>query len=1039
MDKSIFQIEEDFILGILYIPPAQSRFLNEDEYLNLEMEITSMCCQSSFVCLSGDMNARTSELCDFTTADKTIADIFKFDQDTINFFNQSDELSKLNINLKRISQDKNTNNNGYRLIDICINNNLFILNGRFGMDKNEGKCTFRNQSLIDYTICSVACLKLLSNFEVIITDSLYSDGHALLKWSFTTMPHLACTPKQTLNKSKPYKKWDSRKADTYASTFPVQLVNDLSSDLQPTKISINNVTNSLARAMTETARICFPVKQPKYNNPNDKPWFGPQCRDARKNYMQARKDFKRLRNNQAYLRLQQSSKNYKKVMNFHISKYKYKNANKLRNMHSSKPKDFWHYLNSIKRQTKTSSPPLQTFYDYFKNINTSEDNTDFDFHNSKFNIEDSNQMLNENISESEISLAIRGLKSGKAAGHDEIINEYINSTAPTLLPLYMKLFNTIFDSGILPESWLEGKICPIYKNKGAQSDPENYRPITVLSCLSKLFTSILNNRLTHFLDAFDLLNENQAGFRKGYSTTDHIFTLNALIELFKAKKKKLYCAFIDFSKAFDSVWRIGLWRKLLDTSVNGKFFRLVHNMYEGIKSSVSINGNNSAFFACDCGVRQGENLSPLLFSIYLNDLESYLLHKGLSGITVDINDDDIMIYLRIFTLLYADDTVLMADSPEELQSCLAHFATYCQEWKLNINIEKTKILIFGARKRPSLQFNINNTNIEVVDKYKYLGIFFSQSGSFLNARKHIVQQAKKAMTLLFIRINNLDIPVDLQLKLFDHTVLPILTYASEVWGYEKLDMVEKVHNDFLRKITMARKSTPLYMIYGELGRYPLEIIVKSRIVGFWRRIIQSNDFKLSLLLYQCLLHSGTNFSKWIQFTKNIFNQIGRPDIWTLQQNSHPQSLSRFAKKILIDQFIQSWQGQGAQSTKALIYFNFKQNFGLEKYFTAMPRKFDILFFKVRTSNHKLPIETGRWDGTEIHDRKCNLCTLNDIGDEFHYVCKCPYFAEERRKFIKPYYINRPNMLKFVELLKSNKIKTIKKLCLFMEIVFRQFH
>ena len=172
------------------------------------------------------------------------------------------------------------------------------------------------------------------------------------------------------------------------------------------------------------------------------------------------------------------------------------------------------------------------------------------------------------------------------------------------MPLYSKLFNIIFDTGILPDAWLEGKIRPIYKNKGSQLDPENYRPITILSCLGKLFTAILNNRLTKYLEHHESLHENQAGFRQGYSTTDHIYTLNSLIELFKSQKKKMFCTFIDFSKAFDTVWRIGLWEKLLSSSINGKMFRIIHNMYQGIKSSVSVKDENSPFFACDCGVRQ---------------------------------------------------------------------------------------------------------------------------------------------------------------------------------------------------------------------------------------------------------------------------------------------------------------------------------------------------------------------------------------------------------------------------------------------------
>ena len=88
-------------------------------------------------------------------------------------------------------------------------------------------------------------------------------------------------------------------------------------------------------------------------------------------------------------------------------------------------------------------------------------------------------------------------------------------------------------------------------------------------------------------------------------------------------------------------------------------------MYQGIKSSVSVRDENSFFFECDCGVRQGENLSPILFALYLNDLEHLLLHINLHGITLDINDNGIMINMRLFTLLYADDTVLMADSPKK--------------------------------------------------------------------------------------------------------------------------------------------------------------------------------------------------------------------------------------------------------------------------------------------------------------------------------------------------------------------------------------
>ena len=139
----------------------------------------------------------------------------------------------------------------------------------------------------------------------------------------------------------------------------------------------------------------------------------------------------------------------------------------------------------------------------------------------------------------------------------------------------------------------------------------------------KLFTSIINERLNSYADNIQLILENQAGFRRGMGTTDHIFSLYSLIELFKRHKMKLYCAFIDFEKAFDSVWHIGLWNKVLQNNIDGKCFKIITNMYKDIKSKVVVNGISSEMFECNIGVRQGENLSPFLFSLYLNDLEEY--------------------------------------------------------------------------------------------------------------------------------------------------------------------------------------------------------------------------------------------------------------------------------------------------------------------------------------------------------------------------------------------------------------------------------
>ena len=559
---------------------------------------------------------------------------------------------------------------------------------------------------------------------------------------------------------------------------------------------------------------------------------------------------------------------------------------------------------------------------------------------------------------------------------------------------------------------------PIYKNKGDSLNPENYRPITLLSCLGKLFTAVLNERLSNYLDENVILLENQAGFRKNYSTSDHIFVLHSLLELLKLQKKKLFCAFVDFSKAFDSDWRVGLWNKLLNNGINGKFFKVIFNLYQNIKSCITLNSSNSVFFESFIGLRQGENLSPVLFSIFLNDIELYLQAKNHTGVEFELENDDMFFYFKFLVLLYADDTAIICDRPDEFQTSLNYFVSYCKIWKLNINYDKTKIVIFGARKTDLYCFTMEETIIEIVKSYKYLGVLMSSNGSFVNARKAIHERANKAMHLLYKRIFNLNLPLDLQLKLFDSTILPIITYGCEIWGYESLELFERIHNQFLRTITKCRKSTPMYMLYGELGRYPIAISIKTRVISFWARIIHGNPDKFVNVIYQKLIQVGEQKFKWTRNIKTILQEIGRNDIWINQKEHVPTNIKQIVRKNLKDQFLQKWHNSLEGSSKGLNYKLLKHEHKFEEYLTLLPPSKYIPLIKFRAANHFLPVETLRWQGIHISERKCMLCDEQDTADELHYLLKCKHFEQQCKLYIKPYYYKRPNILKFKDLFSS---------------------
>lgn len=539
------------------------------------------------------------------------------------------------------------------------------------------------------------------------------------------------------------KAWDSRKADEFIENFDVIKAAEIETQLDNllhngniSKHNVNEVIENIGNLFKSCSKETFGEARNKSSGTYDKvkPWFNSECFRTRNLYHKCRKMYNRYKTNYYnFFFFKFISKKYKTTLSKTHKTYKETKIKDIRNLKINDPRKYWKLINSQSKTDSNNLASLDDLYNFFKTSNTqASDSHDKDVNDPNLSNDETNGEINQIISENEILQAIKTLKNNKSPGVDDIVNEQIKTTVSYMLPIYVKLFNMIFDTGIIPENWTIGKIKPIYKNKGDPKQPENYRPITLVSCFGKLFTSVINNRLTKYAESHDLITSSQAGFRKHYSTVDNLFIIKSLIDIVRSNKKKLYCCCVDFKQAFDTVWREGLWTKLLLSKINGKCFNIIYNLYKDIKSKITTSEGVSNYFSCNVGVRQGENLLPFLFCIFLNDLETYLRQKNVTGITCNVNNEEIMIFLKIFLLLYADDTVIFSDNEINMQHALNVFENYCSEWKLTVNTAKTKIMIFGqGRKRSDLKFTLLNTEIEVVNEYKYLGILLGQSGSFL--------------------------------------------------------------------------------------------------------------------------------------------------------------------------------------------------------------------------------------------------------------------------------------------------------------------
>ncbi len=257
----------------------------------------------------------------------------------------------------------------------------------------------------------------------------------------------------------------------------------------------------------------------------------------------------------------------------------------------------------------------------------------------------------------------------------------------------------------------------------------------MLPCISKLYSAFINKRLSNYLETSDLLAEEQNGFRKNRSCEEHVFTLNSIIR----NNSKVFTAFIDLKKAFDFVDRDMLLYKLLINGVDGNVYNSIKSIYSSSTSCIRINNKLTDWFDCKTGVKQGDNLSPTLFSVFINDLVSDI--NGLD-LGMDVGDSKLSI------LMYADDIVLMSDSEINLQRMLDTLHEWCKKWRVLINTNKSKCVHFRKgrfKTKSDFQFRIGNNVLEIVEQYKYLGVIFNDKLNYSSHCEAIAKGAGRAL------------------------------------------------------------------------------------------------------------------------------------------------------------------------------------------------------------------------------------------------------------------------------------------------------
>ena len=992
----------EVILVSVYIPPVDSQYYKDKEIkcnlILLEealLDIQEAHPRANIV-ICGDLNARTSNWNQHIEDDCYSQEYDCHCPDNVSYRN---------------SQDKVRNKFGDILIDLCKVYHICIMNGS-NKDDREGKFTYVSQhgeSVVDY------CLIINTNFETdvsVTVGSRIDSSHMPLEIKVGSKTTKGTQVKTVKEISRIM--WDADKTEEVLQNMQSSEFNNLLGQAYASlEVSLNSSVKILTVALSQAAN-CMRRTFLSSNKTAHKQaeWYDNDCKSAKVMARRALAAYKRTlattdrsffvqcRNNYKQL-IRRKKKDYEKNLGTYL----------LKNLYNSDK--FWHVIRKKSwKRAKLADIEIETWKSYFESL----------FHQNIVHITnltaDSegiadiyDDALDATITTDEVDHALTKLSHGRAPGLDEIPSELVKLGRKHLVPFLTRLFNTIYDKKTYPEEWSRSIVVPIHKG-GNSLDPSNYRGISLLSVISKLFSAVLTNRLQNWVEDNDKVCVEQAGFRREHSTVDHIFTLHAMITklVYGGGRGKLYVAFVDYQKAFDTVNRQSLWMVLAKLGISTKLIEMLKAMYDKVQACVRWNGSMSDFFDCPAGTKQGALESPILFSLLITFVVNFVRKHGRHGVQMEKGQRE------IFFLIYADDIALLSTTPVGLQTQINSLTSASQKVGLRINTEKTKVMVFrrGGFLGRGEKWFLQGTQLEVVNSFKYLGYTFTTKLSENVALDNAATKAKqKIVSLLKMMWALHNRKPGIFFKLFDAQVQPSLLYASELWGLKEQASVERAHLFACKRFLNVHPKTPNNLVYGETGRFPLIVNSTIRAIKYWFRLQKMPEDRLprqALTMFE-----GTSIPdkiNWLKFVRDCLCKSGFAFVWLNRGVGNEKSFLKKLKVRLKDCFIQNWHSKINESQRFMLYSVHKDSLDCEKYLSTLEiGKFRDAFVRFRLGVSGLRTHQA-FGGDDTH---CPFC-INQVEDEAHFLLECSIYQDLREKYIERYiqYINSRSFIFLID-------------------------
>jgi exonuclease III len=652
--------------------------------------------------------------------------------------------------------------------------------------------------------------------------------------------------------------------------------------------------------------------------------------------------------------------------------------------------------------------------------------------------------LDRPITEVEVFRAIRKLKVGKAPGMDGILTSILKTAADavgtnklghgnSVVQALALMFNYMFEKGEWPKRWGSGIIFPLFK-EGSRLEPSNYRPITLLSCVGKLFGSIVEARLSGWSERTGLAQSDfQGGFRRSRGAPDQIFLLREILSSRKERGLPTLVSYVDCRKAYDTVWRDGNYVRLFDAGVQGRMWKQIQRMGAELRSRVRMPFGETDWFEVLRGVAQGAPESPWLYSNFINGLAEELVAGGFGVLVGDT---------RVPLLMYADDVVMLASTVYELRRMNDIATQYAFKYRFRYNGEKSAVMVFNANKElrqrvEAENWRLSGERVMIRKKYKYLGVDTTTNAASwrVHAQRIIKKATSRSRDLLWICGRDKGLRPRSAATLWTAVVRPVMEYAAELWAGEISEemskKMEKIQTDFARSVLGLTGcwGVPNVLVRAELGLEKLEARREKLRMGYWRRVQVAETsrafYKVAVMRRRQVVEgtNGDGMGSWMWKTRELLWRRGLGEFWDEPESIVDVSKERWKEMVYqaVEERHDKVRGEELAGMNSMKRYSDVRSWGrmdegraayagevgrmgalvCERYLDDVKER-EATKLKIKCRAKCMPLMKRVMKEANLPPEwaRCVMCDSGDVEDEEHFLMKCKAYERHRERMME---------------------------------------